>query len=478
VRGTRWLIFAPVALFALFAQPANAEPTPGLNATYYVIDEIPPLQSTTEYEECGSELENNINRSYDGEPYEDCTEDLFMVHMAGFITIPEHDTIEFWLASDDGGEISIGNNTFGSWQDQGCSATMSGNLQLEAGSLPLDLWMYENSGVTCVMLAWKIDDNQWEIVPEWAFTTASTPQTTTTTTTVPIDTVPATDPATTTTVQETTTTVEETTTSSELATTTLPTVETSTSVETTTTTEYVSPPVAQPPVVVDPEPIEEPATEDTEPIPVVTEPVEETIPLDPPDTYPTVYPEETLPFVEDTEPDFFEEPEVDEPVVDIPIPDSPPDAPESFLSDEELDTIVQDDVTVEALTEALEELTDEEVTQVLEAILEEEPTQEQATAIASSPAALAVLTSEQATQVFETLDVTELDNTELEALAEAVSDAPTEVKEAFEDEVDIFSDGLDTYVPVDSKIPVSERRTLIAIAAGATLTAASTRMRR
>ena len=463
VKNSRWLIFVPVALFALFAQPASAEPTPGLNATYYVIDETPPLQSTTEYQECGSELENNINRSYDGEPYEDCTEDLFMVHMTGFITIPEHDTIEFWLASDDGGEISINNNTFGSWQDQGCSATMSGNLQLGAGSFPLDLWMYENGGGTCVMLAWKIDDNDWQIVPEWAFTTASTPQTTTSTTTVPIDTVPATDLATTTTVQGTTS-------SSELATTTLPMVETSTSVETTTTTEYVSPPVAQPPVVVQPEPIEEPATEDTEPTPLEIEPVEETTPLDPPDTYPTVETPDTLPFVE--------EPEVDEPVVDIPIPDSPPDAPESFLSDEELDTIVQDDVTVEALTEALEELTGEEVAQVLEAILEEEPTQEQATAIASSPAALAVLTSEQATQVFEALDVTELDNTQLEALAEAVSDAPTEVKEAFEDEVDIFSDGLGTYVPVDSKIPVSERRTLIAIAAGATLTAASTRMRR
>ena len=461
--SSRWLIFVPVALFALFAQPAKAEPTPGLNATYYVIDEIPPLRSTTEYEECGSELENNINRSYDGEPYEDCTGDLFMVHMTGFIAIPEHDTIEFFLASDDGGEISIGSNTFGSWQDQGCSATMSGNLQLGAGSFPLDLWMYENGGGTCVMLAWKIDDNDWQIVPEWAFTTESTPQTTTSITTVPTDTVPATDLATTTTVQGTTS-------SSELVTTTLPMVETSTSVETTTTTEYVSPPVAQPPVVVQPEPIELPTIEDMEPIPVEIEPVEETIPLDPPDTYPTVETPDTLPFVG--------EPEVDEPVIDIPIPDSPPDAPESFLSDEELDTIVQDDATVEALTEALEELTDEEVAQVLEAILEEEPTQEQATAIASSPAALAVLTNEQATQVFEALDVTELDNTQLEALAEAVSDAPTEVKEAFEDEVDIFSDGLDTYVPVDSKIPVSERRTLIAIAAGATLTAASTRMRR
>jgi hypothetical protein len=470
-RNSRWLIFAPVALFALFAQPVDAEPIQGLDTTYYTIDETPPVQSTTEYPVCGTELENNINRSYDGEPFEDCTSDLFMVHMTGFIEIPEHTTIEFMLASDDGGEITIGNNTWGYWQDQGCSAMMSGQLQLQAELLPLELWMYENGGGSCVMLAWKIDDQDWEIVPEWAFTTTSTPQTTTSTTTVPMETVPVTDLATTTTVQETTT-------SSEPVTTTLPMVSTSTSVETTTTTEYVAPPVAQPPVLVDPEPIELPTIEDMEPILIETEPIElelGPIALDPPVDfeYPTIYPEETLPFVGELELPF-----IDEPAVDIIIPDTLPDAPESFLSDEELDILVQDDVTAETLTGALEELTVEEVEQVLEALLEEEPTQEQATAIASSPAALAVLTNEQATQVFEALDVTELDNTQLEALAEAVSDAPTEVKEAFEDSVDIFSDGLDTYVPVDSKIPVSERRTLIAIAAGATLTAASTRMRR
>jgi hypothetical protein len=470
-RNSRWLIFAPVALFALFAQPVDAEPIQGLDTTYYTIDETPPVQSTTEYPVCGTELENNINRSYDGEPFEDCTSDLFMVHMTGFIEIPEHTTIEFMLASDDGGEITIGNNTWGYWQDQGCSAMMSGQLQLQAELLPLELWMYENGGGSCVMLAWKIDDQDWEIVPEWAFTTTSTPQTTTSTTTVPMETVPVTDLATTTTVQETTT-------SSEPVTTTLPMVSTSTSVETTTTTEYVAPPVAQPPVLVDPEPIELPTIEDMEPILIETEPIElelGPIALDPPVDfeYPTIYPEETLPFVGELELPF-----IDEPAVDIIIPDTLPDAPESFLSDEELDILVQDDVTAETLTEALEELTVEEVEQVLEALLEEEPSQEQATAIASSPAALAVLTNEQATQVFEALDVTELDNTQLEALAEAVSDAPTEVKEAFEDSVDIFSDGLDTYVPVDSKIPVSERRTLIAIAAGATLTAASTRMRR
>jgi hypothetical protein len=266
--------------------------------------------------------------------------------------------------------------------------------------------------------------------------------------------------------------------------TTTTTTTTSTVVPTTTTTEPVSPPVAQPPVVVQPEPIELPTIEDMEPIPVVIEPVEEALPYETSETYPTVETPDTLPFVGVTEPDFVDDlpdlelPVIDEPAVDIIIPETLPDAPEAPLSVEELETILDTIETVEALTEALKELTSEQAEQLIEAILEEEPTQEQATAIASSPAALAVLSSDQATQVFEALDVTELDNTQLEDLAEAVSDAPTEVKEAFEDSVDIFSEGLGTYVPVDSKIPVSERQTLIAIAAGATLTAASTRMRR
>ena len=487
MRGSRWLIFAPVAILALFSSVTHAEPIQGLDTTYYVIDEIPPVQSTIEYEECGSELENNINRSYDGEPYEDCTGDLFMVHMTGFITIPEHDTIEFWLASDDGGEISIGGNTWGSWQDQGCSATMSGNLTLEAGSQPLEVWMYENGGGTCLMLAWKIDDNQWEIVPEWAFTTASTPQTTTSTTTVPSTTVPATDqigttlPETTTSSAPTTTLPQSEPTTPEPSTTTTTTT-TSLVPETTTTTEPVSPPPAQPPATVEQPPTTQPAPPDTEPSPPETEPVEETIPLEPPDTEPeapntTDSSPDTLPFVEDTAPpvpDTEPAPPDTEPAP----PETLPDAPEAPLSDEQVDSLVEDATTTEALVEALSELSDEQVEQVLEAILAEEPTQEQATALASSPEVLAIVSTEQATEIFEALDVTELDNTQLEALAEAVTDAPTEIKEAFEESVDIFSNGLGTYVPVDSKIPVSERRTLIAIAAGATLTAASTRMKR
>ena len=442
-RYSRWLIFSPVAILALFSTVSNAQPIQGLETTYYVIDEVPPLQSTTEYEKCGSELENNINRSYDGEPYEDCTEDLFMVHMTGFITIPEHDTIEFFLASDDGGEITIGDNTFGLWQDQGCSATMSGELQLQAGPLPLELWMYEHGGGSCVMLAWKIDNQDWEIVPEWAFTTTSTPQTTTSTTTVPTETVPVTDPV--------TTTLPESTTSSELVTTTSLSQQTSTVPETTTTTEYVSPPVAQPPVVVEPEPIEEPTTEDTEPIQEPEELVEETIPLEPPDTDPTVETEDTLPFVDEL------------------VDDTTPVLPDDTTPTE----VLPDEVTEEI---PVEELNDEELLTALESIEEGmEISEELAVAVAQSAEVVASLSSEEATAVFAAIEVDNLSVEEAQAIVEAVQDAPAEVREAFEEEINIFSPGFDNYVPLGSNIPVSTRRTLIAVAAGAAIAAAGTR---
>jgi len=459
-RSTRWLIFAPVALFALFAQPAKADvlgewtysqscPTSG---SVEVVDDIITLH---------------------GPDQNGCSGAAHWVKIE--TTIPaDVDTIDFdWAYQTTDGWVydppQYGINGTYTLITQQNNASGTKSVPVEEG----DVFTFRQYSIDTCCAPGHLTISKLSL---WASITTSTTSTTTSTTTVPSTTVPVTDPVTTTLPETTTSSVPTSTslapepTMPEPSTTTTSTT-TSTVLETTTTTEYVSPPVAQPPVVVDPEPIEEPATEDTEPTPVEIEPVEEIIPLEPPveDTYPTVETLDTLPFVE--------EPVVEEIIPDT-IPDTLPDAPESLLSDEELDTLVQDDVTVEALTEALEELTEEEVTQVLEAILEEEPTQEQATAIASSPAALAVLTPSQATQVFEALDVTELDNTQLEALAAAVSDAPTEVKKAFENEVDIFSDGLGTYVPVDSKIPVSERVTLIAIAAGATLTAASTKMRK
>ena len=155
-----------------------------------------------------------------------------MVHMTGYITIPEHQTIEFMIASDDGGEITIDGNTFGVWWDQGCTWTMSGSLDLNAESVPLELWMYENGGGTCLMLAWKIDDGDWSIVPDEAFTTQVAVTSTTTTSTT----------STTSSTPTTSTTVEESTTSS-TSTTILSSTTTTTQLDTTTsTTSTTTPP--------------------------------------------------------------------------------------------------------------------------------------------------------------------------------------------------------------------------------------------
>ena len=460
-KNTRWLIFIPVALFAIYAKPVKAD----------VLGDWEYSQSAA----CGGSVEVVDNTIIlHGPDQNGCSGAAHWVKIE--TTIPAGvNTVDFaWSYQTNDGWVydppQYGVNGVYTLitQQNNASGTMS--VPVNEG----DIFTFRQYSIDTCCAPGHLSISSLSL---WEFTTTSTSSTTTSTTTVPMETVPVTDPVGTT--LPVTTTSSAPTTSLPQSEPTMPepsstttTTTTSTVPETTTTTEPVSPPVAQPPVVVQPEPIEEPATEDTEPTPVETEPVEETTPLEPPDTYPTVEIADTLPFVEDIAP------EIDEPVVDEPTPDTLPDAPEAPLSDEQVDSLVEEATTAEALVEALSELSDEQVEQVVEAILAEEPTQEQATALASSPEVLAIVSTEQATKIFEALDVTELDNTQLEALAEAVTNAPTEIKEAFEDSVDIFSDGLGTYVPVDSKIPVSERVTLIAIAAGATLTAASTRMKR
>lgn len=59
---------------------------------------------------------------------------------------------------------------------------------------------------------------------------------------------------------------------------------------------------------------------------------------------------------------------------------------------------------------------------------------------------------------------------QLDQIVEAVNEAPAEVKREFENEVNVFTAGLDNYIPADSNVNVSQRRALVAI--GAVLTAA------
>ena len=499
---TRWLIPLPAILFAIWPTTVRAEPIPGLNTTYYTIDEIPPVQSTDEYPVCGSEVENNINRSYDGEPFEDCTGDLFMVHMTGYITIPVHNTIEFMLASDDGGEITIGDEMFGVWYDQGCTWTMSDNLDIESGSQPLELWMYENGGGTCIMLVWNIDNAGWEMVPDSAFTTQAGSTTTTTTTTS--------TSTTSTTLQESTTTSSTTstststlppetttTTSTTLApTTTQTTTTTSTTtipVQTTTTTSapYTPPQTTTTVVVVQvsdtttttvaPEPesttsttiAETSTTVPPEPDPTVPEsvptlPAETTTPtsqpLQEPDTQETLPPEEesssttTLP---DIESEVFTEEELDEFVETLDIVEDEP------ITDQK----------VEQILEVLEDAAPAQIVAAIEQILTTTITSDQAVSIASTPEVLAAVTQDQAEAIFEEIIVEELTTEQADELVEVLNEAPTKVKKAFQETIDVFSGLFDSFQMVGQTIPVGERRTLVAVSNTLVAVGASLRRR-
>jgi hypothetical protein len=443
----RWLVFAPVAFLALFAPTANAEPIQGLQTTYYTIDSVPPTRADHIYTECGSEVENNINRSYDGEPYLDCTNDLFMVHMTGFITIPEHQTIEFWLASDDGGTINIGGNEWGNWSDQGCTWMESGQIDISAGSQPLDLWMYENGGGTCVMLAWNINNQGWSIVPDEAFTTTGIPTDTTTTieettttwestttstiqqmitsTIAPSTTVTATSEPTTTTLQTTTT---------EAATTTLP-----AEVETTTTSEAL--------------PVETtlPTTQSTEveASPSTVSPattVQKAPATTSPDTTVTL---DTLPEPSTSLPNATET----STTVNLP--------PTTFPASEALLPTLSDEAFVAVLQDLQDALPDQ-ITAIVTTLLNTEVTSEQAVEVVSSSEVLESISGEQAQELFDAVDQSALTVEQQIDIVAAVQDAPTAVKEAFENEINIFGgEGFDDYVPVGSNVNVAVRRTII-----------------
>jgi hypothetical protein len=449
-RYSRYLVIAPALLATVwsFVSPVSADPVPGLLTTYYTIDEIPPVKSDNVYPICGSEIENNINRSYDGEPYLDCTGDLFMVHMTGFITIPEHQTIEFWLASDDGGTIKIGTEEWGTWNDQGCSATESGQIDISAGSQPLDVWMYENGGGTCLMLAWNIDNQGWQMVPDEAFTTdyqqpvqttipdttipdttmpetTTTWETTTTSTIAESTTVPATDPSTTTTPQTTTslspTTTEEalpdsTTTEAPTPTSTLPpksnetsstssTSSSTTTSSTTTTTSTTS------------------TTTTTLPPPITT--------LPPPIT---------------TLPEPPQAPETSQPAKDAPLPP------------------ISDEAVVKALA-TIDQATPAQVQAIVTELLAFDLTPDQAVSIASEPAVLEVLTNAEAEQVFQQVAVEELTTEQAAQFVEAVANAPTEVRKAFEAVLNVFQGFADNYVMLNQTVPIKTRRALIALGA-------------
>jgi hypothetical protein len=123
------------------------------------------------------------------------------------------------------------------------------------------------------------------------------------------------------------------------------------------------------------------------------------------------------------------------------------------------------DPAVLDLVENLSDLSKAEIVAAIETILETGLNEQEATLLATNPDVLAVVTQEEAVAIFDAIELTELSEVEALALVAVVQEASAEVREAFEDEIDVFAGSSDTYVPLGSSVPISTRRVIIASAA-------------
>lgn len=87
---------------------------------------------------------------------------------------------------------------------------------------------------------------------------------------------------------------------------------------------------------------------------------------------------------------------------------------------------------------------------------------EVALALATDTERLLEVTADEAAEIFDAIVPEELSETEAAAIIAAVQDAPDEIRNAFQEEINIYSGTFDQYVPLGSVVNVQQRRSLIA----------------
>ena len=419
---TRWLIPLPAILFAVAPQNANATavpPNPYYNAPQNLIIE--------------SAADNGITVKWDVPPVSNYHQiDIYVVEFYKLTNGVESGGWAVWTESENHAY------TFGSWIFQYTGNNL--RFKVKAGS---DACVGRPDPVGyCLYGAKASIDSDGSISSPTTTTTSSS------TTTLPIQssTTTSTTLAPTTTQTTTTTTLPATTTTTTEA----PYVPS----QTTTTTE--------PEETITTEPLEEATT-------TTTEPLEETS-----TTYPDgpvediVEPDETT-IPETTVPEIFDE--------SVVVDTTQPQEEEMLLEDTPDTTVLEEEVSLsdiisdeqfEEILDNLEDASPEQVATIIESILAADITSEQATELVSNVAVLQVISEEDAEQLFSEVVPADLTEEQAALIVEAVQTAPIEVRQAFEGVIDIFGSQFENYVPTGSNIPVSTRRTLVAI--GATLT--------
>jgi hypothetical protein len=416
INNLRWLIFVPVALLAFFTWsfPAKAA-NPIITA---------PTDFWFEYEQPTLFIAQT-----------------YMVE--GFNSDPQ-----LWLYNETGTEL-ISNDDYSGLQSYISIEVPAGKYRLRAGTC---CWQPD---------VWR-SGNGWNVQYELSFngmgsmqTTTQAPTTTsTTTTTVPITTTStSTTTTTTTTTSTTTTTVVPTTTSSSSTTTTTeqptttttsyPETQTTHQVQTTlvqaqTTVVQTTTTVADDPIVTNP-----PVTTSV-PAPVLSVPSTTSVPQ-------TTTPTTTLPEAASSTSVPIQEPSLETP------------------------TEIVDNQIIELLTN-IDTASQTEIQAVVTEILANEITSDQAVELATSATVLESVSADEATQIFEAIDLETIEPEQLTELIAVVQTASESVRESFETAINVFDGKTDTYVPLGSTVPISTRR--LVVAAGAMLAAVPTGTRK
>ena len=414
----RWLVFLPAAILALYSTTVEAQEQPtGVLVTVYdnwtqwnQYNNAPPLPPTTRI--AGMVTQQQVLNNFDAQPLFGLRDD-FVVRYEGHLSAPSTGAVQFMAQADDGTRLFINDELVtNDWYDKGGGGSISAPVNFTEGvSQPFTLWFYENGGGAWVQLWWLIE-GQWAVVPESAFTqvpvstTSTTSTTTTSTTTTEV-------PTTTTALPEPSTTAEPipTTTQELFPPTTL--VETSTTYQPSEST--AMPSSTTPTAIIDNTVIS--STSLTLPATTTSTVV----------VRPTVTPNLTT-TTQETPTTIA--PVASTTTIQVQVPQEGDNAAEAVLT-----ALVGGVSNDEAKTIVLDEK------------------------------ALEVLDKTEAEAVFAALDVDALNETELAVLVATVQQASDEVREAFEEQVNVFSGAVDSYVPLGSTVPVSTRRVVIAVSA-------------
>ena len=325
-----------------------------------------------------------------------------------------------------------------------------------------------------------------------------TPTPTSTTTTTTTTTVPPTTTTTSTTTTSTTTTTtvyvtpQNTTTIAPVVETTLP--PTTTVPETEDTAPETTVPEETETTV--PDEAEEPSTTTTTIVEPIEEPEEDTS-TTLPETTPTLPPDEETENQEEqqsTEPENQEsqtesqssqDTTVTEIVEDLTevigedasaeeVADAVADVLESITDKEQAAAVVE--AVLELITDnkPVDELTDEDkerIVAVVEAVISAGVDSSVASELASNAAVLESVSVEQAETVFASVEESTLTEEVAEQIVDAVQEAPAEIREAFEEVIDLFQGAFDNYTMLGQTISVGDRRTVVAVGLLTTVTA-------